>query len=189
MRLLIFLMFFPALAGARPAMIRPESIIGFLRLDLDKDRTPERVLLTMDAEGTVDLYILPGAAGGPVAYFGGFSATNGDAPTLRAVGGSAFEVVQFLRHGQGSTVFTEKIGWQAGPEAGYYTLGAGFRFSPRNEAGGEIVCKADFANNRLETRIGGGEIRVLEADFAPTRPGDPLPEGWDDLCASRGADP
>ncbi len=183
MRILVFLMFFPVLANAQPANITPESVIGFLRLDMNKDQMSERVLLTLDTEGTVDLYILPENTDEPVVYFKEFSATNSTAPTLVTSDDGGFEVAQRLRHGQGTTFFSERINWVEGPDEGYYTIGVTLRFYPRDENADVINCTVDFLNGRLETTINEGEMQLIEINMAPTQPGENLPEGWDELCA------
>ncbi len=182
MRFLVLLMFFPALASAQPASITPASVIGFLRLDMNKDRVDERVLLTLDRSGVIDLYIQPENASAPVVYFEAFSATNGTPPALLATDDGGFEVAQWMRHGQGSTYFSERINWVEGENAGYYTIGLTLRFYPRDENADVIDCTVDFLNGRLETTINEGAMQVMDVNMPPTPPGAPLPAGWDELC-------
>jgi len=182
MRFLVLLMFFPALASAQPATITPESVIGFLRLDMNEDRIDERVVLTLDNEGAIDLYIIPENADAAVVFVKEFSATNGPAPTLLASDDGGFEVAQSLRHGEGSTFFSEKINWVEGPDAGYYTIGVTLRFNPRDENADSINCTVDFLRGRLETTINEREMQVKDVNMPPTRPGEPLPAGWGELC-------
>jgi len=183
MRILIFAIFWPMMALAQPTAIAPESVIGFLQMDTNGDGHEERVLLTLSDSNDVDLYIMPDTGAKPLAYVQAFTAINNDRLTLVAAGNSAFDVVQTTRHGQGTTVFSQRIGWVNGADAGYFTIGLTLRIYPRYENASVIDCTIDFLNGRLETTINEGEMQVFDVNMAPTRPGAPLPEGWNELCA------
>ncbi len=178
MRIMVFLLFWPAMALAQLAPVPPNSVIGFLRLE-----QPEaRVVLTLDNEGTVGLYIFSESAETPAAYYPDFSATNGEAPALLPVGSGAFSVEQWTRHGEGTTWFSERISWLDGADAGFYTTGAAYRFNPRSEATPQVNCTVDFVTGELSVAVNDGAVRMVAVRLMPKRLGAGLPEGWDDGC-------
>ncbi len=180
MRLLLFMLLLPSLALAQPADISLAQVAGFARADFNGDTRTERVVLTLDPEGVIALYIYGEGEDVPLAYIPDFAATTGDAPILRQLPDKSFTIMLTGTTGLGYYARARKVTYV---DDGFYIVGLLNEFYPKS---GEGVrrCAYDLAGGVVTITRLSGAVLETPTDIGPLPLDGTLPDSLTNLCAN-----
>jgi len=179
MRATLFFLLFPVWAAAQPTEIAPEQVVGFAWADLNEDGYDERLLLALDGEGGVDLFILSEDA--PTVFIRAFVETTRFPPTISALGTSTIEVSLHSTDGLGSHDKSWLIEWDWQNKR-YAVVGLGLETVPRLADEPSFHCGIDFLVGAMRTVTGEAAPVLKEISVSPSPLLSPVSEANFSLC-------